>query len=116
MDKRIVVCLGSSTTAAKGTYNWIKELEERPQNKQFSFVNLGVGGDLSYNALKRLPKVIANKPDKIFILIGANDILAAVFPKVKGFFTRWKHTSQYISPSGFRQNMESIIKELKEKT
>lgn len=116
MDKRIIVCFGSSTTAAKGTYNWIKELEERPQNKQFSFVNLGVGGDLSYNALKRLPEVIANKPDKIFILIGGNDILAAVFPNVKVFFTRWKHLPHYLSPAGFRQNVESLIKELKEKT
>jgi hypothetical protein len=32
----------------EGTYKWIDELEKRPQNKRFRFVNLGVGGDLSF--------------------------------------------------------------------
>lgn len=116
VDKKIIVCLGSSTTAAKGTYNWIRELGERPQNKQFSFINLGVGGDLTFNALERLPKVIAFKPDKVFILIGANDILATVFPNLKAFFARWKNLPKDLSPAWFRQNVEKIVTELKEKT
>ncbi len=49
--RETVVCLGSSTTASKGTYKWIDELEKRPQNKRFRFVNLGVGGDLSFNTV-----------------------------------------------------------------
>ena len=111
-----IVCLGSSTTAGKGTYNWIAELEKRPQNRQFSFVNLGVGGDLSYNAFKRLPSVIAKKPDKVFILIGGNDILASVFPNVKRYFTSWKHLPSDPSSSWFQQNVEGIVQELKKKT
>jgi lysophospholipase L1-like esterase len=116
MDKEIVVCLGSSTIAAKGTYNWIRELEQQPQNKNFTFINLGVGGDLSYNALSRLPKVLASKPDKVFMLIGGNDILATVFPNVKRFFTKWKQLPNDPSPLWFGQNVEKIIKELKKKT
>jgi len=116
MVKKIVVCLGSSTTAAKGTYNWIKELEKQPKNKLYSFINLGVGGDLTYNALVRIPKVIECKPDIIFILIGANDILATVFSNVKSFFTRWKHLPHDPSRKLFRQNMETIVRELKRKT
>lgn len=42
-----VACLGSSTTASRGTYKWIDELEKRPRNSRFRFVNLGVGGDLN---------------------------------------------------------------------
>jgi alkyl sulfatase BDS1-like metallo-beta-lactamase superfamily hydrolase len=38
-----VACLGSSTTAGRGTYNWIAKLEKRPENHRFRFVNLGVG-------------------------------------------------------------------------
>lgn len=116
MDKKIIVCIGSSTTAAKGTYNWIKELEKRPQNKQFSFVNLGVGGDLSYNTLNRLPKAIACRPDKVFILIGANDILSTVFPNVISFFTKWKRLPHKPSPLWFKNNVEIIVKDLKSRT
>ncbi|HEX9061581.1 MAG TPA: SGNH/GDSL hydrolase family protein [Clostridia bacterium] len=112
----IVACLGSSTTASKGTFNWIKELEKRPQNKQFNFVNLGVGGDLAYSALQRVSKVISCHPDKIIILIGANDILAQVFKNVRHFFTGWKRLPKEPSPEWFSQNLQTIVRRLKEET
>jgi len=71
--------LGSSTTAARGTYNWIAELKKRPQSC-FQFVNLGVGGDLSFNTRSRVAHAIEARPDRVIVLIGANDILASVFP------------------------------------
>jgi lysophospholipase L1-like esterase len=71
-----VVCLGSSTTASRGTYKWIDELEKRPQNKRFRFVNLGVGGDLSFNTIGLLDRVVALQPDRVIVLIGTNDITA----------------------------------------
>ncbi len=116
MEKRIVVCLGSSTTAANGTFNWIVELQKRPQNKQFTFVNLGVGGDLAYNGLQRISKVIAQRPDKVIILIGGNDILATVFPNVKKYFTVWKRLPKKPSREWFSENLEKIVKQLKEET
>ena len=39
-----VACLGSSTTASRGTYKWIDELERRPHNSRFRFVNLASAG------------------------------------------------------------------------
>ena len=56
----IMACLGSSSTAGKGqAYDWIGELKRRPCNKGISFLNFGVGGDLAYNALQRVPAVLA---------------------------------------------------------
>jgi lysophospholipase L1-like esterase len=72
-----VACLGSSTTASRGTYKWIDELQERPHNERFRFVNLGVGGDLSFNTVRRLDKVIDIRPGRVIVLIGTNDILAS---------------------------------------
>ena len=54
-----IACLGSSTTASKGTFKWIDELAKRPQNSRFRFVNFGVGGDLSVNIAKRLDPATA---------------------------------------------------------
>ena len=51
-----VACVGSSSTAGKGqAFNWIIELAQRPQNRRFAFRNFGMGGDLSFNVLERLP-------------------------------------------------------------
>lgn len=39
-----------------------------------SVINRGIGGDITFGVLKRLPDVIQRKPSKLFILIGINDI------------------------------------------
>lgn len=115
-NKLLIACIGSSTTAAKGTFNWIKELEKRPQNKRFQFVNLGVGGDLTYSVFHRLPDVIEANPDKIVILIGANDILAQVFENANVFFSFWKKLPNEPTPKQFRENLQTIVMRLKKET
>jgi len=111
-----VACLGSSTTAAKGTYNWIDELVKRPQNSRFRFVNFGVGGDLSFNIARRLDPVIRMAPDRVIVLIGTNDILATIFPNFRRFTRAWKRVSQDPSPAHFKDNLELITDRLQQAT
>ena len=107
-----VVCLGSSPTASKGTYKWIDELENRPHNKRFRFVNLGVGGDLSFNTVRLLDRVIAVQPDRVIVLIGTNDIMASVFPNFRRFVQVWKRLPEEPSPAGFEENLYFIVRKL----
>jgi lysophospholipase L1-like esterase len=72
----IVACLGSSSTAGKGqAFDWIGELGRRPSNAGFEFRNFGVGGDLAIDALDRVDAVLAARPDRVIVWIGANDAL-----------------------------------------
>jgi lysophospholipase L1-like esterase len=111
-----VACLGSSTTAAKGTYKWIDELAARPQNSRFRFVNFGVGGDLSFNLVNRLDPVLRVAPDRVIVLIGTNDILASVFPNYRRFSRIWKRSSEEPSPAHFKDNLELITQRLQHKS
>lgn len=112
-----MACLGSSSTAGKGqAFNWIGELERRPRNKRFRFYNFGVGGDLAYNALQRLPGVLACRPNKVVVLIGGNDVLALVSRKVSRFFRISKHLPCEPSPEWFRENLRAIAHRLKTET
>jgi lysophospholipase L1-like esterase len=114
-----VACVGSSTTASKGTYRWIAELESRPRNGRFRFVNLGVGGDLSFNIVRRLPRVIAAQPDRVIILIGTNDILASVFPNFRRILRLWKGRkglSDEPTAQRFRANLSLITQRLRQET
>jgi lysophospholipase L1-like esterase len=112
----IVACLGSSTTAAKGTYNWIDELAARPQNSQYRFVNFGVGGDLSCHLAARLDPVLRLAPDRVIVLIGTNDILATVFPNFRRFTRAWKRIPAEPSPANFKDNLELITRRLRDET
>jgi lysophospholipase L1-like esterase len=111
-----IACLGSSTTASRGTYKWIDELQRRPQNSRFRFVNLGVGGDLSFNTVGVLDKVITSQPERVIILIGTNDILASVFPNFRRFVRLVKRLSEVPSPARFCENLNHIVDTLRRRT
>jgi lysophospholipase L1-like esterase len=116
-QRKIVACLGSSSTAGKGqAFDWIAELRRRPGNGQFEFRNFGVGGDLAYNARQRLPDVLACRPGKVIVWVGGNDVLALVSRKVRRCFTAWKRLPRLPSPDWFRENLAEIAHRLKRET
>ena len=118
-DGRVVIaCLGSSSTAGQGqAFGWIDELARRPQNRRFVFRNLGVGGDFAFNALQRVPAVLACHPGKIVVLIGANDALTMVFANARRVLAGWmKHLPKEPSVEWFRENLEAIVDRLKRET
>ena len=102
-----VACLGASITAARGSFDWIAELERRPGNRGFRFHRFGVGGDLAYNALQRLSDLIACRPRKVVILIGHNDVVALVSRKVRRIFRVWKHLPCKPSPEWYGDNLRA---------
>ncbi len=111
-----VACVGSSTTASKGTYRWIGELERRPQNCRFRFVNLGVGGDLSFDLVRRLRRVIDIRPDRVIVLIGSNDILASVFPNFRRVVRLCKGLPSEPTVQRFQENLGLITRRLRRET
>jgi lysophospholipase L1-like esterase len=117
-DKRseAVACLGSSTTASNGTYKWLSELQRRPTNHRFRFLNFGVGGDLSFNTRTRVERAIEASPDRAIVLTGANDILATVFPNFRRYAQQFKGLSQETSAEAFRANLTDIVGRLSRET
>jgi hypothetical protein len=113
----VVACLGSSSTAGKGqAFNWIEALQNRLGQERFVLHNFGVGGDLAFNALQRIPQVIGSNPQKVVVLIGANDVLALVSAKVRRFYRLAKKLPRDPSPEWFRANLQVIAQRLKQTT
>jgi lysophospholipase L1-like esterase len=80
----------------------------------FIFAILELGGDLAYNALQRLSRVLASHPSMVIVWIGANDALASVSKKVRRFFRVWKHLPVDPSPGWFTENVRAIAFRLKQ--
>jgi lysophospholipase L1-like esterase len=116
-NHRIVACLGSSSTAGKGqAFDWIEELHRRPRNSALEFRNFGIGGDLAYNALQRLPDLLVCHPHKVVVWIGGNDVLALVSKKLQRFFSVTKHIPRDPSPDWFRESLAAIVRQLRNET
>jgi hypothetical protein len=118
-SKKVVACLGASSTAARGPYDWIHDLEQRPGNSSFRFYRFAAGGDLAYNAVQRLPQVFACHPDYVIVLIGGNDVMASI-PK-KSMYYRvvlglTKHLPRRPSLEWYRESMQAIVHGLKNNT
>lgn len=112
----VVACLGDSLTAAGVSYDWIGDLQSRPQNASIRFVNLGVGGDLAYSGLKRLPQVIQCRPNKVIVEFGGNDVVSTIDPTMRRGLGAWKRLPQKPSPKWYEENVRQIVSRLKNET
>jgi lysophospholipase L1-like esterase len=111
-----IACLGASSTAGKGqAFDWIGELRRRPANAHVRFVNLGVGGDFAGDALRRVPRVIACRPDQVIVWVGGNDVLAALsrhFYRAARLLLR-KTVPRPPSPEAYRDALHATVRALK---
>ncbi len=114
--KAVVACLGASATAAIGSYDWIRDLAERPGNAAWRFYRFAEGGDLAYNGLERLPDIINCHPDYVIILLGDNDVLALISKKHYQFVRLTKHLPSQPSLEWYRETMQAIVRRLKSET
>jgi hypothetical protein len=55
---RVVACLGSSSTASHGIYDWIDDVAKREGNESWRFRRFAAGGDLAYNGLQRASQIV----------------------------------------------------------
>lgn len=116
---RTVACLGSSSTASKGPYDWIGDLQRRPGNEDLKFVRFAAGGDLAYDGLQRVPKVLDCDPDFVVVLLGGNDVMASMPEKSIYYETMLKltkHLPRKPTVSWFEETMEEIVDRLKDGT
>ncbi|WP_010522408.1 GDSL-type esterase/lipase family protein [Aquimarina agarivorans] len=66
LQKGDIVLLGDSIT--EGGNDWSEKLGVANAK------NRGISGDITYGVLQRLEEIIESKPEKVFVLIGVNDL------------------------------------------
>jgi lysophospholipase L1-like esterase len=113
---RLVVCLGASIVRGNASTDFVKLLDQRMCKDGFRFVNAGVNGDLAYNVLLRLETVSDKQPDFIIILVGTNDVIGALVPRLAKWYRRAKKLPQLPTEEWYRDNILSIVHYLKEHT
>jgi lysophospholipase L1-like esterase len=113
---KTVVCFGASLTAGTVSFNYLDLLSARPALAGFRFVNHGVNGDLAWNGLQRLDRVIAERPDFVTILIGTNDVNATMSERNQVRYKAFNHLPVEPSLAWYEQNLGTIVQRLKQET
>ena len=99
-NKKVLVCVGDSITHGRVSPNYVDMLAERLGPKGIVVVNAGINGELAYNVVQRLDKVIACRPDFITVLIGTNDANAVLSEA---------NTERYVKEMGLPQNPTKLL-------
>ena len=81
-NNKTVVCIGNSITHGRVSYNYVNILSDDLSGHGYHFINAGINGNLAYNVVKRLGKIIECNPDYVTLLIGTNDANASLSEKI----------------------------------
>jgi lysophospholipase L1-like esterase len=116
LSVKTVVCFGASLTAGTVSFDYLELLGARPALADFQFINHGVNGDLAWNGLERLDRVIAEKPDFVSILIGTNDVNATMSERNLLRYKAFNHLPTEPTLTWYECNLGTIVKRLKHET
>ena len=113
---KTVVCFGASLTAGTVSFNYLDLLGARPSLAGYQFINHGVNGDLAWNGLERLDRVVAERPDFVTILIGTNDVNATLSEHNLQRYKAHNHLPSEPTLAWYEQSLWKIIQRLKQET
>jgi lysophospholipase L1-like esterase len=114
---RTVCCLGASLTAGSVSADYVEMLAQRPALAGFRFINHGVNGDLAWNGLQRLDKLIAERPDAVTIIIGTNDVNATLSERNRLRYVEFNKLPVHQPDlAWYEQNLRAIIGRLQRET
>lgn len=112
-NKKKIVFLGASITQGKISKSFVKMLKNTLGTKQYKFINHGIAGYESYNVLKKLDKAIKITPDYVIVLVGTNDVLSSLDPKLAKLSRKLKHIPHEPTLNHYGNNITNIVKSLK---
>ncbi|MVN92402.1 SGNH/GDSL hydrolase family protein [Mucilaginibacter aquatilis] len=110
-----VACLGDSITQGTDSYNWVADLQQELL-PDYEFYNFGVNGELAYNNLKRIDKLVTLQPNFIVILVGTNDVLATLSEGNTRLYKRNAALPREPDMAWYVDNLEQIIVTLLQET
>jgi lysophospholipase L1-like esterase len=114
---KTVVCFGASLTEGTVSADYVAMLRARPELAGFRFVNHGVNGDLAWNGLQRLDKVVAEQPDFVSILIGTNDVNATLSERNRVHYLTFYHLPvPEPTLAWYEENLRQIVTRLRRET
>ncbi len=116
MKKKKILFLGASITQGKISTNYVKMLQKTLGTNEYLYVNHGIAGYESYNVRIKLDKAINENPDFVVLLVGTNDITSSLDPKLAETTRKMKHIPHQPTLNHYCNNIETIIKRLKEET
>jgi len=114
-DDMVFVAVGDSITRGTIGHSWINDVAVG-LGPEWTVINAGVNGALSYGVNRRLDEVADCRPDVVSVLIGTNDIMADVDPVLSDRAVANYDLPAPPSLSSYREQLEDTVDALRSTT
>lgn len=105
-----IAFLGASLT--EGKYGGDFVVAAQAALPEHTLINHGVAGHTVNRLLERVPDVLADAPDAVFVLPGSNDALAYVFPATRAYYKSQQGLPDgYLTPEAYGAIFRDICHE-----
>jgi lysophospholipase L1-like esterase len=103
-----IVFLGDSLTWGGYGGNFVKSVAATlPEHH---IINAGVAGDTIINLLRRLPDVLKDQPDYMFVMVGGNDAVSYIYPAVRPYYKSTKKLEEgMVAPEEFAAAYRELL-------
>lgn len=96
--------------------SYVQMLADRLAGHGITVTGAGVNGDCSYNLLRRLDQIIAQRPDAVTVLIGSNDAWSTLSDANARRIMKRKNLPVAPTLSAYRANLTEIVVRLRAET
>ncbi len=114
--RRVVVLLGDSLTRGRVSADWVAELKRRLPAGRYRLVNAGVNGELAFQTLQRVERIIRCRPQVVIVLIGTEDANAGLSEAGRRRTARRLHLPQLPSAQWFQASLDALVQRLQAAT
>ncbi|MBN1117771.1 MAG: hypothetical protein JXA77_11235 [Bacteroidales bacterium] len=113
-ERKKAFFLGASITQGKISKSFENILKKNLGTSNYNYINYGIAGYESFNVLKQINKVLSKNPDFVVLLVGTNDVLSGLDPKLAKLTRKLKHIPHEPTLANYCKNITSIIRQLKQ--
>jgi len=106
-----IAFLGDSLTWGGYGGDFVAHIAEMLPDHQV--INAGVGGNTVVNLLRRVPDLIWQRPDIIFVMVGGNDCVSYTYPQVRGYYKKSQNLEEgFVSPDEYASTYRDLLTEI----
>ncbi len=107
--EKVVICLGDSLTQGNVSFDYVHALASRLEPWGYTVLNAGINGDLAWNILQRLDRVVASEPAFVVLLVGTNDACGSEDAQAASRYKKTKKLPQLPDEDFFFESYRDLL-------
>jgi lysophospholipase L1-like esterase len=110
--QKVVICLGDSLTEGNVSFDYVGQLARRLEPWGYTVLNGGINGQLAWNVLQRVDRIVEAEPAYVVLMVGTNDARAEENAAAAADYVRKQDLPQMPDEAFFKESYAALLDSL----